>query len=578
VLAAVDADCAPVEIRLKPRGAAFQADDMLWALRNVRAGRGHPLFAQHQEAVLLPKHLAVVSELGQESLASWLSGHRATGTRPHLSAARQLFQQLLTALEFCSAHHMGFVDLRPQSIMLHLSTFEGCEGDADALTLKLAGFVSLLSGHGRYGDISAAGFIAPEVNSNWVNGRTGQAAWVRASVWAAGAVLHALLTGHPPGPPKLTSSKPQVLQDILEESKAALGLKRYRAPARTSPSDFQSSILPEVPSECRELLKSMLQCEPKKRPTLAAVKAHPWVACDMPPDLRTLNSRVLALGAHPGAFPTGADSPRSTLDPTPTGNIHRGDRNQSSSDSSYGSTDASAASSVIDGDAGAPKAGGAPNSAPPAVWRSSQLFGPAPLSLRERFTAVAEPLTNTITSPLDAVVVPSAGEEALPSPPAESPLAWQSLRSRFSAKPQDPQSVRASSTGGLEAAMAMLNGTSCGPGTVSDRAHSCTGPTAQPLQRKEPLRRFPVHPPSPSSPSKQSTTQLVEMLAECAVVKVESCTRLRSRAGAPFHRWPQNQPNSPSSFERHQRAIAHLLRLHSAALQLQPDSPQAAAR
>lgn len=116
-----------------------------------------------QEAVLLPKHLAVVSELGQESLASWLSGHRATGTRPHLSAARQLFQQLLTALEFCSAHHMGFVDLRPQSIMLHLSTFEGCEGDADALTLKLAGFVSLLSGHGRYGDISAAGFIAPEV-------------------------------------------------------------------------------------------------------------------------------------------------------------------------------------------------------------------------------------------------------------------------------------------------------------------------------------------------------------------------------------------------------------------------------
>lgn len=48
MLAAVDADCAPVEIRLKPRGAAFQADDMLWALRNVRAGRGHPLFAQHQ--------------------------------------------------------------------------------------------------------------------------------------------------------------------------------------------------------------------------------------------------------------------------------------------------------------------------------------------------------------------------------------------------------------------------------------------------------------------------------------------------------------------------------------------------
>lgn len=134
------------------------------------------------------------------------------------------------------------------------------------------------------------------MNSNWVNGRTGQATWGRASVWAAGAVLHALLTGHPPGPPKLTSSKAQVLmtcqipyhsspllsqapcfllqlwrlitelieveglvgckqrfsdglqmlQDILEESKAALGLKAHRAPARTSLSDLQSSILPEV--------------------------------------------------------------------------------------------------------------------------------------------------------------------------------------------------------------------------------------------------------------------------------------------------------------------------------------------
>ncbi len=59
----------------------------------------------------------------------------------------------------------------------------------------------------------------------------------------------------------------------------------------------------QASAECQHLVSCMLQPNPAHRLSLDEVLAHPWVTCDMPQQLATLNARLLhvrCLGLAPG--------------------------------------------------------------------------------------------------------------------------------------------------------------------------------------------------------------------------------------------------------------------------------------
>jgi hypothetical protein len=52
----------------------------------------------------------------------------------------------------------------------------------------------------------------------------------------------------------------------------------------------------QVSPACWHLIKAMLQSEIGDRPNAAEVLRHPWMQIDVPPDLLTLNDRLVQVG------------------------------------------------------------------------------------------------------------------------------------------------------------------------------------------------------------------------------------------------------------------------------------------
>ena len=50
---------------------------------------------------------------------------------------------------------------------------------------------------------------------------------------------------------------------------------------------------PQASEPCQDLIDRLLTADPAGRATMAEVLAHPWVAAGMPPELASLNDRLL---------------------------------------------------------------------------------------------------------------------------------------------------------------------------------------------------------------------------------------------------------------------------------------------
>ncbi|KAK6158352.1 hypothetical protein DH2020_005666 [Rehmannia glutinosa] len=175
-------------------------------------------------------------------------------------AAAELCRQIVTVVHAC--HSMGVMhrDLKPENF-LFLDTDE--DSPLKAIDFGLSAF-------SKPGDVfkdlvGSAYYVAPEVLRRSYG--------VEADIWSAGVILYILLCGVPP---------------FWGENERGI----FRAVLRGH-VDFSSDPWPSISSSAKDLVKKMLQADPKERLTAVEVLNHPWMredgdASDKPLDIAVL--------------------------------------------------------------------------------------------------------------------------------------------------------------------------------------------------------------------------------------------------------------------------------------------------
>ncbi|KAL8503550.1 hypothetical protein ACS0TY_022330 [Phlomoides rotata] len=175
-------------------------------------------------------------------------------------AAAGLCRQIVTVVHTC--HSMGVMhrDLKPENFLL-LSTAE--DSPLKATDFGLSVFVK--PGESFRDLVGSAYYVAPEVlRRNY---------GVEADIWSAGVILYILLSGVPP----FWGENEQGIFDSI--------LRGHL--------DFVSDPWPSISSSAKDLVKKMLQGDPKDRLTAVEVLNHPWMredgnASDKPLDITVL--------------------------------------------------------------------------------------------------------------------------------------------------------------------------------------------------------------------------------------------------------------------------------------------------
>ncbi|KAL0920115.1 hypothetical protein M5K25_009226 [Dendrobium thyrsiflorum] len=162
-------------------------------------------------------------------------------------AAAALCREIVTVVHDC--HSLGVMhrDLKPENF-LFLSK------DEDS-PLKATDFG--LSVFFKPGDtfkdlVGSAYYVAPEVLRRHYG--------AEADIWSAGVILYILLTGVPPF---WAENEQGVFEAILNGD-----------------VDYTSDPWPSISNEAKTLVSSMLQVDPKDRPSAADILKHPWVRID----------------------------------------------------------------------------------------------------------------------------------------------------------------------------------------------------------------------------------------------------------------------------------------------------------
>ncbi|KAL7111768.1 hypothetical protein ACP275_05G110600 [Erythranthe tilingii] len=175
-------------------------------------------------------------------------------------AAAGLCRQIVTVVHAC--HSMGVMhrDLKPENFLL-LSKNEDSPLKATDFGLS----VFFKPGEVFRDLVGSAYYVAPEVLRRNYS--------AEADIWSAGVILYILLSGVPP----FWGDNEQGIFDAV--------LRGHL--------DFASDPWPSISSSAKDLVKKMLQSNPKDRFTAAEVLNHPWMredgdASDKPLDIAVL--------------------------------------------------------------------------------------------------------------------------------------------------------------------------------------------------------------------------------------------------------------------------------------------------
>ncbi|PKA61492.1 Calcium-dependent protein kinase 3 [Apostasia shenzhenica] len=162
-------------------------------------------------------------------------------------AAAAICRDIVTVIHNC--HSLGVMhrDLKPENFMF-LSKDE--DSPLKAIDFGLSVFF-------KPGDIfndlvGSAYYVAPEV----LRRHYGQ----EADIWSAGVILYVLLTGVPPF---WAENEKGIFEAILRGD-----------------VDYTSDPWPSISTDARELVSSILQLDPKKRPSAAEILKNPWIKID----------------------------------------------------------------------------------------------------------------------------------------------------------------------------------------------------------------------------------------------------------------------------------------------------------
>ncbi|ESN95037.1 hypothetical protein HELRODRAFT_157732 [Helobdella robusta] len=153
--------------------------------------------------------------------------------------ARKFFRQIISALDFCHSHSICHRDLKPENLLLD-----------EKMNIRIADFgMASLQVEGSLLETSCGSphYACPEV----IRGEKYDG--VKADVWSSGVILYALLVGALP-------FDDDNLRQLLEKVKKGV----FHIP------HF-------VPADCQNLLRGMIEVDPKKRLSLQQVHDHTWV-------------------------------------------------------------------------------------------------------------------------------------------------------------------------------------------------------------------------------------------------------------------------------------------------------------
>jgi len=162
--------------------------------------------------------------------------------------ARQFFQQIVCAVEYCHRHKIVHRDLKPENLLLD-----------ENLHVKIADFgLSNIMTDGNFLKTSCGSpnYAAPEVISGKLY------AGPEVDVWSCGVILYVLLVGRLPFDDEYI---PALFKKIAQGN--------YHVPHYLSPG-------------ANRLISKMLQVSPVKRITVEEIRRDPWFLEDLPPYLQ----------------------------------------------------------------------------------------------------------------------------------------------------------------------------------------------------------------------------------------------------------------------------------------------------
>ncbi|XP_043941445.1 5'-AMP-activated protein kinase catalytic subunit alpha-2 [Protopterus annectens] len=209
-------------------------------IQNLKLFR-HPHIIKLYQVISTPTDFFMVMEyVSGGELFDYICKHG----RVEEAEARRLFQQILSAVDYCHRHMVVHRDLKPENVLL----------DAE-MNAKIADFgLSNMMSDGEFLRTSCGSpnYAAPEV----ISGRL--YAGPEVDIWSCGVILYALLCGTLP----------------FDDEHVPTLFKKIRGGVFYIPEYLNRSVA--------SLLMHMLQVDPLKRATIKDIREHEWFKQDLP--------------------------------------------------------------------------------------------------------------------------------------------------------------------------------------------------------------------------------------------------------------------------------------------------------